>query len=155
MSIPQIPYETPLVNGADANHLKLLVIFSWIWGAIVALFSSIFLIHVFMGLMMIHGNFPASPAQATAAGGAPAPLPPGFGWFFVVFGSAGVLFGWTLGVLNFLSAYSMNKRRWRIFSLVVAALNCLYVPFGTAFGVFMFVVLLRPTVTQAFQGEAA
>lgn len=154
MSVPPIPYATSPLNPADANHMQLLVIFSWIWGGIVALFSSIFLIHVAMGVALITRGVPNLPA----AGAGPANVQPfpasAMGWIFLIMGSAAVLFGWTIGALNFYSAYSLNKRRRRILSLVVAALNCLLVPIGTALGVFTLIVLLRPTVIQEYLSEA-
>jgi hypothetical protein len=56
--------------------------------------------------------------------------------------------GWILftlvevhGLLNFVSAAKINRRKGRTFSYVVAALNCLNIPFGLALGIFTFVVL--------------
>lgn len=56
--------------------------------------------------------------------------------------------GWILfalvelhGVLNFISAANIQKRKGRTFSQVVAALNCLNIPFGLALGIYTFVVL--------------
>jgi hypothetical protein len=37
-----------------------------------------------------------------------------------------------------------------MFSIVVAGVNCLQIPFGTALGVFTMMVLLRDTVRQSY-----
>jgi hypothetical protein len=46
------------------------------------------------------------------------------------------------------------KRRGRIFSLIVAGLNCLCFPFGTVLGVFTFVILLRDSVVEVYEAAA-
>jgi len=45
------------------------------------------------------------------------------------------------GVLNLISARMIDKRKGRTFTQVIAALNCLNIPFGIALGIFTFVVL--------------
>ena len=55
---------------------------------------------------------------------------------------------------NLLSAIFLGQRRHRTFSLLVAGLNCLHVPVGTVLGVFTFVVLLRPSVREAYDAGA-
>jgi ABC-type phosphate transport system permease subunit len=56
--------------------------------------------------------------------------------------------------LNLLSAIFIRKRRHRLFSLIVAGLNCLQVPLGTALGVFTFMVLTRESVQQEYAAAA-
>jgi len=64
---------------------------------------------------------------------------------------------WLIGVFffcmfaaNIASAYFIGKRQNRSFSLVVAGINCLHVPIGTALGVFSLVVLQRDTVRSLY-----
>ena len=64
-----------------------------------------------------------------------------FKWFCLVMG---VLIA-GCGVANLLSGIFL-RRTHRVFSLVVAALNCMNMPFGTMLGVFTIVVLLRDSV---------
>ena len=45
------------------------------------------------------------------------------------------------GILNLISARMIDKRKSRSFTQVIAALNCLNIPFGIALGIFTFVVL--------------
>ncbi|MGE0610040.1 MAG: hypothetical protein AB7O62_23315 [Pirellulales bacterium] len=55
------------------------------------------------------------------------------------------------GVLNVMCGLFLRKRQYRTFSLVVAGINCLQVPFGLALGVFTFVVLLRDSVKRLYE----
>ena len=60
-----------------------------------------------------------------------------------------VLFGIYYGVscaLNVTSGFCLWKRKARLFSLVVAGINCLQIPIGTGIGVFTFIVLMRDSV---------
>jgi hypothetical protein len=41
-----------------------------------------------------------------------------------------------------------------MFSLVIAGLNCIQIPFGTALGVFTIIVLLRDSVREAYAAGA-
>ena len=102
-----------------------------------------FLIHVVLGIVML-----ANPAAMSSPGQPPPPA--GIGWLFVVLGSAAVLVGWTLGGLTIYSGRCINRRRHHTFSLIMAGINCLSIPLGTALGVFTFIVLLRPTVKAQY-----
>jgi hypothetical protein len=56
-------------------------------------------------------------------------------------------------VLNLLAGIFIRQRRHRMFSLVVGALNCLQVPFGTALGVFTIIVLTRDSVRRLYESR--
>ena len=60
-----------------------------------------------------------------------------------------------VGILSFISAHKMRNRQALTFSLVVAGINCLFIPLGTTLGVFAFVVLLRPSVSAEYERAAA
>jgi hypothetical protein len=68
-------------------------------------------------------------------------------WFYLFAGLLLVL----AGVLNVLSAFYLGRRRHRTFSIVVAGLNCLQIPFGTALGVCAIIVLSRDSVRQLYE----
>ena len=76
----------------------------------------------------------------------PNSLPPTFfavfKWVYVVLGVICVI----LLALNAISGRFIQQRRNRIFSMIIAGIDCLQVPFGTALGVFTFVVLSRDSV---------
>ncbi|MDB6020061.1 MAG: hypothetical protein JWR19_4550 [Pedosphaera sp.] len=69
-----------------------------------------------------------------------------FIWFYIFMGT---LFA-SAGALNLLSGLFLRQRRHRTFSIVVGALNCLQIPFGTALGVFTLIVLSRNSVRAAY-----
>lgn len=68
--------------------------------------------------------------------------------------------GWALfllveaqGFINILSASKIAKRKGRTFSQVVAALNCLNIPFGIALGIYTFVVLGDREVQELYASQ--
>ena len=52
---------------------------------------------------------------------------------------------------NLLSGLYLRARKYRMFSIIVAALNCLQIPFGTVLGVFTIVVLVRESVRELYE----
>ena len=56
---------------------------------------------------------------------------------------------------NLLVGLFILKRKNRVFSLVVAGLNCLNPPFGTALGIFTLIVLSRDSVQRIYRGAGA
>ena len=73
-----------------------------------------------------------------------------FKWFYFFFGGLLVLGG----IGNLLSGFFIRQRKHRIFSLIVAGLNCFHLPMGIALGVFTFVVLLRDSVRELYDFHA-
>jgi hypothetical protein len=147
-----IPYQ-PLQPDRDAEHLRLLALFHYIYGGIVAALSCFFIIHILMGAWALKN--PAMfnpPAAATTQPGAPTPGPPPafFGYMFVCMGTGALLLGWTVGGLTVYAGRCISRRKNWVFVLVMAGINCLSAPFGTLLGVFTFVVLLRDSVKPLF-----
>jgi hypothetical protein len=62
---------------------------------------------------------------------------------------------WGLALATAVSGYFIQTRQRRIFSIVVAAINCVLFPFGTVLGVFTMVVLVRPSVVALYGGKTA
>ncbi|RCS49151.1 hypothetical protein DTL42_11450 [Bremerella cremea] len=54
-----------------------------------------------------------------------------------------------------IAAFSIQKRRHYTFCLVIAGINCLFVPIGTILGVATFFVLVRPSVKRMFEQSSA
>jgi hypothetical protein len=134
----------------DLEHLRLLSIFHYIMGGIMAFFASIPLIHVAVGIffMLAPRFLPHSANHADS-------LPPAFlGLFFVIFGSLFMLLGWTLALLTILSGRNLARRTRPTFCFVVACLLCLWIPFGTVLGVFTIIVLNRESVKSLFAPPA-
>lgn len=138
-----ISAKAPMNN--DELHLKLLKIFHYVLAGLSCLFSSFFLIHVFIGWSTMHGS-------GMLYDQAKNPPPPGFGLMFFIMGTLVVCFGWLFGAAIAYSGYSIGRRRHHLFCLIIAGLMCAMCnPIGTVLGVFTFVVLLRPSVRELFQ----
>jgi hypothetical protein len=126
----------------DQEHLRLLAIFHYVVGAAAILFSSLFLIHVGMGIFFL--------VAPESMAGSEGPPPPFVGWLFLAIGGALVLGGWTLGACLIAAGRSLARRRRYLFCLVMAAIACMLVPLGTVLGVFTIIVLMRPSVREMF-----
>jgi hypothetical protein len=78
-------------------------------------------------------------------------LPPEFlGWIFAVLGSLLFLIGIAMAICVLVAGRSLALRRRYTFALVIACIQCLFVPFGTVLGVFTIVVLSRESVKALF-----
>ena len=126
----------------DLEHLRLLSIFHYVVGGMIALFSCIPIIHVLIGIAMV-----AAPAIFGPGGQRP---PPFLGFLFIVIGGGIILFGWTLAALVIFAGRCLAQHTRYIYCLVIAALSCLFMPVGTVLGVFTIIVLMRPTVKGLF-----
>lgn len=138
----------PALVNRDTEHLRLLEIFHYVDAGISALFALIPVIHVTIGLFLVMN--PEAFAETRGRGGPP----PEFGWLFVIIGGFFILFGLTAATLVLVAGRSIAKRKRYLFCLIVAGLNCIWFPFGTALGVFTFIVLLRPSVRDLFAAPA-
>jgi len=126
----------------DSEHLRLLAIFYYINAGIVAFFSFFALIYVGLGALML-----LNPGALGAGGDAP---PAFLGYLFATLGSVLLLLGLLFAACLFLAGRFLLQRRHRVFCLVIAGINCLAVPYGTALGVFTFIVLMRPSAQALF-----
>ena len=127
----------------DEEHLRLLVVFHYVVAGLTALFSLFPLIHLFLGIAMIHGRF-------GTAGGSNAP-PEELGWFFIAIAVVIITCGMTLAILIALGGRALQRRRNRMFCLAVAGLSCILMPFGTVLGIFTILVLSRDSVRLLFE----
>jgi len=57
---------------------------------------------------------------------------------------------WIFAALVITTARFLARRRHYLFCLVMAAIECAYMPFGTVLGVFTIIVLMRDSVKQLF-----
>jgi hypothetical protein len=126
----------------NEEHLKLLSIFHYIVGGMAALFALIPIIHLTLGVMMI-----VAPEKFAGQG---QPPPAFLGWFFVGFATAFMLFGAAMAALIVTAGRFLAQRRRYTFCLVMAGVECVFMPFGTVLGVFTILVLMREPVKQMF-----
>lgn len=135
----------PLISQRrDEEHLNLLAVFHYVVAGFGAMFATIPLIHVCMGFLLI------SEAGGSNPNGAP---PAAFGYLFIVMGLFFILAGWAAAICTFVSGRLLRKRRRRMFSFVVAAILCAFMPFGTVLGIFTIIVLSRESVHQLYQAK--
>jgi hypothetical protein len=132
----------------DREHLKLLSIFHFIVSGLSLLgIGFVFAHYSFMHLMFSnpdmwknHGNGVPPPKAFLNA----------FIWMYVFFVVVFVI----ASVVNLLSGIFLLQRRNRTFSIIVAGLDCLQIPLGTALGVFTIIVLSRESVRELYSGAA-
>ena len=128
----------------DKEHLRLLAIFHYIVAGLAALFSFFPLLYTTIGAIFIfvarHGT--AKPGEE---------LPPEFlGWIFVGLGSFLFLLGITMAICILIAGRCLSRRKCYTFALVMACIECIFIPFGTILGVFAIIVLSRESVRALF-----
>ena len=128
----------------DAEQLDLLAIFHYIVAGLAALFSFLPLLYTTVGGVFIFASRHGTPKPGEE-------LPPEFlGWIFVVLGSILFLAGLATAICVLIAGRCLSRRRCYTFALVIACIECLFIPFGTILGVFTIVVLSRESVKPLF-----
>src|SRR5947209_2901347 len=132
----------------DAEHLRLLSIFHYVVAGLAAFFSFFPLLYTTVGVVFIfasrHGT--AKPGEE---------LPPEFlGWIFAVIGMVLFAIGIAMAILILITGRSLAQCKHYSFVLVMACIECLFIPFGTILGVFTIVVLSRESVRGLFSTAA-
>ncbi len=131
----------------DREHLNLLVIFHYIVAGLALMGIGFLVLHY-----MVMGSVFNNPEMWKNAKDQPPPqLFAMFKWFYLFMGFLLII----AAVGNLLSGLYLRARKHRTFSIVVAALNCLQIPFGTVLGVFTIVVLVWESVCQLYEPETA
>jgi hypothetical protein len=147
------PYRPPVAVAfpptADEKALRLLAILHYVCAGLIAFFATFALLYVALGVHMMHS--PQSWAPPPPAGSTAPPFTPDFGMFFVVLGSVAVTLGWTMGALTALAGRSITQRRRFALCAIIDGLLCMWVPIGTALGVFGLVMLTKPHVRAEFE----
>jgi len=133
---------------ADDDQLNLLSLFHFV-GAGLAVLALLFLFvhYQFFHTFIENPQFFANQRQTTSP-------PPEqifrmfrmFKWFYVIFG----LWFSLSALLNILSGIFLRSRTHRDVSIVIAAIDCIHIPFGTMLGVFTIVVLMRDSVRELY-----
>lgn len=128
----------------DAEHLRLLSLCHYVFGALVAVGA------LFPGIYVVFGIFMITGADFFGEEKPPA----FFGWLMIGFGLLFLLLILAYAAALLWAGRSLAQRRGWTFCVVVAALSCTVMPFGTVLGVFTLIVLSRPSVRPLFAGEA-
>lgn len=132
------------MNNEGTKQLDLLSIFHYVVGGVMALFSCMPFLHVFMGLAIVFGKFEGSTESSNQIPDAI------FGWIFVIMGSIFILLGWAISICIILAGRNLKRRRNRMFCMVVAGIECMFMPFGTVLGVFTLIALNKDSIKENF-----
>ncbi len=120
----------------DEQYLRLLSVFHYVVGCLAAFFACIPLIHFCIGVAMLSGAIDGAPVFV--------------GLMFVVMSIAAITIGWVFAVCLIIAGKSLAGHKRYMFCLVMAAISCMFMPFGTVLGVFTIIVLMRPSAKELF-----
>jgi hypothetical protein len=123
----------------DLQHIKLLSIFHYVLAAMIFFMGCFPFIHFFMGLALAADWFPNTDAAADTVG-----------IVLMAVAATLILAAWTLAIFVLFAGRCLSKRIHYTYCLVMAAIVCLFMPFGTVLGVFTIIVLMRPSVKPLF-----
>jgi hypothetical protein len=129
----------------DQEHLTLLKLGFYLMAGFTGFCSLFSIIYIAMGGLFALGVTPPSGTGIDQHW---------VGLIVLGIGVAFLLLGLAITLLTYFAGRSLGERRHRIFCMVVAALMCLSIPFGTALGVCAIVVLNRPSVERLFNGQS-
>ena len=127
--------------GQDQEHLRLLSIFHYVVAGFAALFSLFPIFHLVIGIMMVTGKMDEASKDPTGRF---------IGWFFMLFAALFILTGLVFAACVAMAGRFLARRTHYTYCLVMAGLNCMFVPFGTVLGVFTIIVLLKESVKDLF-----
>src|SRR5881275_1803657 len=126
------------------DHLRLLAIFHYVVTGLAALFSLFPLLYTMVGSIFIFAARHGTPKPGEE-------LPPEFlGWIFVVLGLLLFLLGTAMAICILIAGRCLSRRKHYTFALVMACIECLFIPFGTILGVFTIIALSRESVKELF-----
>ena len=77
-----------------------------------------------------------------------------FGWIFIIGASVMIVMMWTIAIAILVAGRKLARHTGYRYCLVIAGIECLFMPIGTVLGVFTIIVLMRPSVKDLF-GVAA
>lgn len=131
----------------DEDQLRLLAIFHYVVGGLTGVIALIPSLHLTIGLLLI-----LAPEQMQGNG---PPVPAFLGWFLAIFGAVLIIIGWSIAGCIIAAGRFLSQHKHHTFCLVVAGVECLFFPLGTALGIFAIIVLMRNPVTQLFEANKA
>ena len=120
----------------DEQYLKLLSVFHYVVGGLAAFFACIPIIHLAIGIAILVGAIDDAPEFV--------------GVLLIMIAMVAILIGWTLAVCIIVAGRCLARRKRYMFCLVIAAISCIFMPFGTVLGAFTIIVLMRPSVKELF-----
>jgi hypothetical protein len=141
-------FEMAVTAAVDRDRLKILEIAYYIAGGMTIVGVSFLLLHFTICLVFgLNPQFFNNPAMNSHH---QTPPPPGL--FLGLAGIIGaiILMGWVFGALQIYVGRCLRARRNHLLILVIAGLECIFIPWGTALGVFTIMVMNRLSVRALF-----
>lgn len=134
------------------EYLRSLAMAHYVVGGIRAFNACFGLIYCGLGvmLMMDPGSWGAS-GPGSSHGAPPAWLGVGF----AIAGGAFTVLGWLFAFLTIHSGRCLARQQRRVYSIVVAAVNCIFFPFGTALGIITIILLCKNEVIALYSAPPA
>ena len=123
----------------DTEHLKLLSIFHYVAAGMAALVACIPFLHFFMGIALATGAFGDTDPEARPVGIVMALVALCF-----------IVLGWVFAALVAVAGRNLSRRTNYTYCLVMAGVECIFMPVGTVLGVFTIIVLVRDSVKEMF-----
>lgn len=128
----------------DEERLKLLEIFHYVVAGIAALFSFLPVFHLIFGIgILVAGTGEKEGGVAFTF----------MGVAMVVMAGIFICLGLALAGGLFVAGRSLAERKRHFFCLVMAGVQCVFVPFGTVLGIFTIIILMRESVKALFLEE--
>ena len=127
------------ISARDERQLHWLVVFHYIVAAMEALSAVILIVPLARGYGVVTGETSAL-SEASSS----------YGWSLIGVSIIAIVFAVAMALLTARAGRCISERRGHSFCTVVAALNCIYFPFGTVLGVLSLIVLKRSAVREAF-----
>lgn len=125
----------------DRDHLTILAIMHYVAAALFGLGALFPIIYLIIGIVIVNGGLQQPGREAP---------PPAVGWILIAFSIVAILIGITFSCCVAIAGRKLQLRKNHLFCLIVAGVECLFLPFGTALGIFTIIVLLRPSVKELF-----
>ena len=129
----------------EEEHLRLLSLFHYVVAGLAALFALLPIFHLIFGLFMMFG-----PEKFRGKEEAPVAL---MGLVFVVFALVFITIGWIFAAFVLANGRFLARRKHYTFCLVMAGIECMFMPFGTVLGAFTIVTLVQEPVKRLFAAK--
>jgi hypothetical protein len=68
----------------------------------------------------------------------------------VIIGAVFIVLGLSIAVCMIVAGGKLKKRKNRVFCMVVAGIECIFMPLGTVLGVFTLIVLNKESIQEIF-----
>jgi hypothetical protein len=132
----------------DKEHLRLLAIFHYVVAGLATLLSFFPLLYSAVGGFLLYAaHYPGLSTQE--------PPPAILGWIFIALGALFFLAGIAMAICILIAGRCLSRCKRYSLALVMACLECLFIPFGTILGVFTIIALSRESVKALFSATQA